>query len=74
MTSLEIKKPKASDGISYETLLKAYTECPPMRNPIVRYEIDAQGVVNLFNEMGELCGYTTREGLQYLLDNSPTAE
>jgi hypothetical protein len=57
--------------INYAELMALWEACGPRSNPIVRYEVDEYGGVNLYNEDGSWAGCTTREGLQYLLDNQP---
>jgi hypothetical protein len=53
-------------------LEKLYAETIALFPPpsFVSYEIDENGVVHLFGAHGEY-GMTTREALQYLLDNAP---
>ena len=61
----------ADEPINYTKLMEMYAACGPQPNPLIRYEIDEHGVVNLYREDGSWGGCTTRKGLQYLLDNQP---
>lgn len=60
----------SSEPISFEKLMEAYNsvKCVP---DIMRYEIADDGVVYFYGSDGQVTGMTSREGLQYLLDNAP---
>lgn len=57
--------------ISYKALMDMYAKSLPHPNPAVRYSIASDGLVTLYGQDGAAMGWTSREGLQYLLDNSP---